>query len=306
MKTKLNTANIEKLVKNLVTFSKKNIPTILMAGSVVGFWSAGILLVKQAPKAKEAVDAEEAKRVEENKEPMKQYEKAGVYARYCWGPLLLGTGASAMSIASHKIDLSRLAEMVMLTKLYKEDGEKLKQQFLKKYGQEELDELKNDILIEEYPDEKLQELTSHYGSQGQTLFIDVVTGAKWSDSMINVMNGINTFDDHMRELYDKEVKRQLPFDMPWNVEYNDPEIYAKERIDIFLEMIGEHLGDKCDLGIGDLLEFRCYSDGDLLKPDRILTYEKYINPETKIPQVCFIDYREYLAPSSELLERYSY
>ena len=83
------------------------------------------------------------------------------------------------------------------------------------------------------------------------------------------------------------------------------DIYSSERLDIFLEDIGEADDVIEDSGLGDLLEFRCYSDeSDLLRPKEILKYKQYLDPESGVPKVCFLDYREYLAPSSELLERY--
>lgn len=291
---KINPAAIENLFKNAVTYSKKNLPSFLVAGSIVGFWSSGIWLVKQAPKAKEEIDLKEASQ----NESMKPIEKAGVYAKHCWGPAVVAAGSTVMSVAAHKIDLSRLAEMVMLTRFYKDNNGKINTPLLKPDNEKE-----------EYTEENVKNLVKEYSSTGKTLFIDKVTGVKWTGNLVDVINGIHQFNEHMNNLYKSEAKRQLPFyakDVPFDLTVDDIDIFAKERFDVFLESIGEEPDNAMDLGIGDLLEFRCYSDGTLLKPEQILTYDKYVDPYTGVPQVCFIDYAEFLAPSSELLERYSF
>ena len=143
---------------------------------------------------------------------------------------------------------------------------------------------------------------------GNTLIIDSVTGAQWKGNIVDVMNGIAESNDTLREEYLKAKKRVCAFsakDGPHSEDDFDPEVYGTLSVDEFLDLLGMPMAfDDDTLKIGSLLEFRSYSNSDLLKPNNILRYKPYTAPGEDIPKVCFLDYSELLGPSSELLERY--
>lgn len=305
----LNLNWIKQAAKGAVAFSKKNLPSIMIGGSIIGFWITAILVAKEAPNAQKEIEYEENKRKEDEKEPLNVKDKAVIYGKHCWIAGACGMASTGLAIGAHKIDLSRLAEMYMLTQFYRDDSDRLRKAILKKPdGEKELASLKNDIIEDDYPEEKVKEIVSTAQGDGKTLFIDTVTGAKWKGNIVDVMNGITRFNEHMRTMYSQEFKRELPFAVcdgsPHYSGMEDIDIYAREEVNVFLEEIGEAEG-LSTIGLGELLEFRAYrGDSDLLKPNNILTYKKYMDPENTHPYLCYIDYREYLAPSSELLERY--
>ena len=302
---------VKKVAKGAITFSKKNLPSIMIGGSIIGFWTAAIIVARKAPDAKKEIEYEDNKRKEDGKEPLNWKDKTVIYGKHCWSAGAIGLASTGLAIGAHKIDLSRLAEMYVLTQFYKDDGEKLKKAILKKPdGEKELASLRNDIINEEYPEEemrKMKEWLPDVPGKGSTLFIDEVTNKRWNGNIVDVMNGIQSFNELMKGYYSKEWKRKMPFyaadGSPHHAD--DLDIYARERLDVFLEYIGETDEVIDDSGLGDLLEFRCYSDeSDLLRPKEILKYKQYLDPDSGVPKVCFIDYREYLAPTGELLERY--
>ena len=306
----LNLDYIKKFAKGAITFSKKNLPSIMIGGSIIGFWTCAVMVAKSAPKAQKEIEYENAKRGEDDKELLNWKDKAVIYGKHCWGAGALGLVSTGLAIGAHTIDISRIAEMYMLSQFYKDDGEKLKQQILKKKdGEKELKELRKGAIEDQYDDEmqKMDEWISDVPGEGSTLFVDTVTDKKWRGNIVDMMNGIQRFNERMRSGYKKEWKRNFAFYVSDGSPHKncDPDFYYKEDLNIFLEDIGESDEVISDSGIGNLLEFRCYSDdSDLLKPNMILTYKKYLDPETGIPAVCFIDYHEYLAPTGELLERY--
>ena len=211
----LNLEWIKKAAEGAVTFSKKNLPSIMIGGSIIGFWTAAILVAKNAPKAQKEIEYEENKRKEDEKDPLNWKDKAVIYGKHCWTSGALGFAATGLAIGAHKIDLSRLAEMYMLTQFYKDDGEKLKKAILKKSdGEKELTGLRNDIIDEDYPEEEMKQMKDwlpQVPGDGGTLFIDTVTNKRWYGNIIDVMNGIQSFNERLKSDYTKAWKRKIPF-----------------------------------------------------------------------------------------------
>jgi hypothetical protein len=292
---------LSKAARGAVTFSKKNLPTIMLGASIIGFWTSIVMIAREAPKAKEELDSQP--------EPASFKAKAIVYVKHCWKGGLVGIASTAVGIGAHHINLERLAGAYMLTQFYKEDGEKLKKQILKKEGGEkELENLKKAALEEDFPDDAVKSFVEKTDGNGNTLVIDTVTGARWKGDIVTVMSGIAESNDELRDDYVKAKKRASPFsakDGPHSDNDYDPEIYGSLSVSDFLENIGMPTNFDVDgLKIGSLLEFRCYSTSDLLKPKHILRYKPYTAPGEDAPKVCFLDYSDLLGPSSELLERY--
>ena len=306
----LNLEWIKKAAKGAVTFSKKNLPSIMIGGSIIGFWTAAILVAKNAPKAQKEIEYEENKRKEDEKDPLNWKDKAVIYGKHCWTSGALGIAATGLAIGAHKIDLSRLAEMYMLTQFYKDDGEKLKKAILKKSdGEKELTGLRNDIIDEDYPEEEMKQMKDwlpQVPGQGGTLIIDLVTNKRWTGNIIDVMNGFNKFNERMRNGYAKEQAYNNAFRAKDGGPYDyDPDVYYAESLNILLEDIGESDEVISDSALGKLLEIRCYSaEGDVLRTSQVLKYRQYLEPDSGLPKVCFLDYHEFLAPTSEILERY--
>ena len=300
----LNFDWITKAARGAVAFSKKNLPSIMIGASIAGFWASVFLIAKDAPKAKAEIEDAEVE--------LDFKDKAIIYGKHCWPGIVTGVASTGLAIGAHKIDLSRLAEMYMLTQFYKEDGEKLKKQILKQEnGEKELDKLKKAVIEEKYPESVVDSYIQEAPGEGGTLFIDTVTGARWKGNIVEVAEGLGAANEFLRDDYKKAYKRMYggPFgasEGPHADEYA-PEVYGSLPLDEFLDFIGCPIDpgyDRGTLGIGNLLEFRCYSDSDLLKAKQVLYYKPYILTGESAPKVCFLDYQELLGPSSELLERY--
>lgn len=297
----INLTWISKAYGSAVAFSKKNLPTIMIGASIVGFWTSIVMIAKEAPKAKAEIEEKG------NDLPFK--DKAIIYGKHCWKGGLIGLASTGLGIGSNHINLERLAGAYMLTQMYKDDGEKLKKQILKQEsGEKELNNLKKAILEEDYPDDVVDSYIHEASGNGHTLFIDKVTGAKWMGNIVDVMHGIDAANEALRDDYEKAFDRANPFfskDGPFR---DDPglDVFGTLPVDEFLDMIGFDINISYGetMKLGELLEFRSYSRGNLLKPSQILEYKNYIAPGTDQPKVCFLDYFDLVGPSSEILERY--
>ena len=298
----LNFAWASKAARGALAFSKKNLPSIMVGASIAGFWAAIIFIAKDAPKAKEEIESKG--------EDLKLKDKTIIYVKHCWRGMVTGLAATGLGIGAQGINIERLAGAYMLAQMYKDDGEKLKKQILKEEdGPKKLENLKKAVLEEDFPDDVVDSYIQTAPGNGNTLFIDTVTGAKWMGDIVDVMSGINEANELLRDEYNKAYKRVYKgafsaSEGPHYDEYN-PEVYGTLALDEFLAMLGmdTEVGYE-SIKLGGLLEFRLFSDSNILKPSQILDYKKYKDASGN-PKVCFIrNYDELLSPTSELLERY--
>ena len=231
----LNFSWVSKAARGALAFSKKNLPSIMTGASIAGFWVAIVLIAKDAPKAKEEI--------EEKGEDLKLKDKAVIYVKHCWRGMVTGLAATGLGIGAQGVNIERLAGAYMLAQMYKDDGDKLKKQILKQEdGPKQLENLKKAVLEEDFPDDVVDSYIQTAPGNGNTLFIDTVTGAKWMGDIVDVMSGINEANELLRDEYNKAYKHIYggPFSAkegPHHDEYN-PEDYGTLALDEFLTMLG--------------------------------------------------------------------
>lgn len=319
-KLNLSWGKLKTLAAGVLASGKKNAPTIMTAGSVVLGWTAAYIFWKQGRKAEKKIEYEESllnadldcdTPLEDlRKLPVK--EKVVIYIQYCWMAALLGVGSTGLAIGANGLNLSRLTEMALLTQFMTDKDEK-QQKLIEKLkgevGDKRYAEMRDEIREEQFPHDEVMEAVTEAPANGQTLFIDVVTGKKFRRSILDVTNGIAEFNERLKDRRKDAIKKRVGdaffvmSDMPWGADEDAcVDIYSSIDVEVFLQCIGEIEG-KNEARIGDLLEFRYYGGGDPVKANQILEYKKYVDPDSGFPVVCYIDYSDLLAPSSELIER---
>lgn len=311
---------IKGLAAGLLASGKKNAPTLMTAGSVVMGWTAVYIFWKQGRKAEKKIEYEESllnadldsdTPLEDlRKLPIK--DKFVIYLQYCWMAALLGAGSTGLAIGANGLNLSRLTEMALLTQFMtdKDDKQqKLIEKLKAEVGEKKFVEMKDELREEQFPRSEVMDAVTAAPANGQTLFIDVVTGQKFRRSILDVTNGIAEFNERLKDRRKDAIRKRIgdafyvSSDMPWGVDEDAAsDIYSSMDVEVFLKCIGEITG-KNEARIGELLEFRYYGGGDPVKQNQILEYKNYVDPDSGFPVVCYIDYSELLAPSSELIER---
>lgn len=321
-KFNLNMDTLKKFGAGLLASGKQNAPSLMVAGSIILGWGAAYIFWQQGRKAEQKIAVEEMK-LNEDKDsdiPLDQLEKlpvrdkAIIYLQYCWMAAVMGVGSTALAIGANKLNLSRLAEMALLTQFMNSKDEKQKQLIEKLKGevsQKKFEEMKDEIREEQFPKSEVLAAMTEAPGNGTTLFIDCVTRNRWRGNIMDVTNGIAEFNSELKSKRQDAIKKRLgdafyvSSDSPWGLEDEDnmSEVYSAIDADEFLKAIGETDYDNT-ARIGELLEFRYYGGADPVKPVDILEYKNYEDPSTGLPVVCFIDYTELLSPSEELMDRH--
>lgn len=315
----MSLSKLEAFGKGLLAFGSKN-KTAIMTGSGIALGWVGVYLFwKESRDADKVIEAKEAElnknivAVDENgnptgEEPVKlsKKEKALIYGERCLPAILCGAGSTFLSLYSHKLDLDEITKYALLAKFYQEKNDGLEKQILKeKDGDKKLEKFKQGAREEKYPVEELKHGMDDVKGEGRTLFVDTVTGGRWKGDVTDMTMRITDFNSHMKELWAKKMKRLMgdAFYVSDNPYPEDENIYVSEELETFLDMIGE--SDYVPKGkMANLFEFRQYAGGDLLRPAAILKYKEFMDPDTGVPKMCYIDYEDFLAATSELQERY--
>ena len=314
-------SKLKTLAAGLVASGKKNAPTLMTAGSIIAGWVGVYIFWKESRKVEQKIEFEEALLnadedidiLPEERKKLPTKEKLILYAQYCWPAAVLGLTSTGLAIGANSINLSRLAEMALLTQFMTDKDEKQKKLIEKlkgEVGDKKFLEMKDELRDEEYPREDILKEVEKIGvGSGKTLFIDQVTGNHFTADILDVTTGIANFNSRLKEKRTKAVRDRMgdaffSSDNPWSLDLDkESEVYSTLDVSVFMQCIGETPSDE-DAGIGELLEFRYYGGGgDVVKPNQILQYKKYTDPESGLPVVCYLDYRELLSPTSELLER---
>ena len=321
--SKLDMSWLKRTVQSGIAFGRKNAPSIMTGGSILIGWSAVYLFWKESRKADKQIADEEEKLAEvieiiieneetgdrkEKKPELKKKEKALIYLKHCWPALAMGLGSSGLAIWAHKMDLSRLAEMYMLTQFLEEkDGkkddliEKLKGELGVKKSEKAEDELRKERL----PDEEVKEVANYIPGEGRTLIIDETTGVRFRSDVEKIKDGIRDFNESIRSEYNDYLKKKLggAFSVVSEMTpFPDTDIYLTAPLNKFLGYIGE-LTEGKGHGVGDLMVFRY--DGrseNCVNAEDILRYRDFQDPETGIAAICYLDYSWCLTPSNELME----
>ena len=322
------------VAKNVLIFGNKNLPSLMVGGSVGTGWLGVYMFWKESRAAEAEIREREEVVVSTQTEDdtifeelgsseLEFKEKAIIYAKHCWPSATMGVVSTVLAIWAHKIDLSRLAEMYVLTQFLEEKSgrqEKLIDKLKGEVKESKVEKFEREILEEEYPDDDILDLIDDVPGDGTTLFIDRVTHVKFRADIMGVMDGIEDTNDKLKSKRETAIKTKgiNKYRDPFFVAENSPfpsvdkildadseeykSIYSSVSLSYFLKAIGE-IDQDDEARLDDLLEFRYYGGGRLLKPKNILIYKQYKDPATGVPAVCYIDYTEYLSPSYELLER---
>lgn len=325
--SKLKSFNMEWLnnaVKSVITFGKKNATSLMTGGGIILGWTAVYVFWKESRDAEKAIEYQEKKLSEEKGEPTKLQtkEKFVIYLQYCWLSALMGLGSTGLSLYSHKLDLDEIAKVYMLSQFYKDKSETTKMEndrLKEEVKPKKLQEVEDEILEKQYPKDEIVKAMNNIPGKGATLFIDKTTKRKFKGDIVEVTKGIMRADEELKRGRKNKLQRLLnsPFyasdgvhgslmsDEAFDADEFSEE-YSSMSLNDFLDFIGEseYTDMSGEAGIGELLELRCYfCNGTTLEPSRIMHYKNYIDPESGIPAVCFLDYTELLNSSSELLER---
>ena len=296
-----------------LSFGRQNAPSLMTGGGILIGWVAAYVFWRQGRKAEEKIRAEEEKLNEDNESDapedqvkLPKKEKAAIYLQYCWTALALGIASSGLTVWAHKIDLMRLTEMVMVTKLLgkqNEDQEKLIEKMKEELGPKKAEKTIDKLLKEEYPDEELKKDAMTAPGNGRTLFKDLTRfDYKFKSNIENVKDGIYRFNQMMTKRWEKALRKELggPFFVSENSVYPDTPIYVEGTWNDFLECIGEPANDG---GIGENMVFIYNGSGMCVDPDDIMRYREFEDPDTGVAQFCYLDYFKYLKPSETLQNR---
>ena len=319
-------------------FGKRNAPSIMTGGGILIGWVAAYIFWKQGKKAEEKIREAEAElnkdipeESTEKRVELPKKEKLTIYLQYCWTALALGLGSTGLTIWAHKIDLSRLAEMYMVTQFLEkknEDQRKLLEKLKQEVSEKKIHELENDIVEEEYPDEELRrEVLSGRGT-GRTLFCDEKRfNFKFRSEIEDVKDGIIRFNEMMEKKLKKAIERELnrstkngdrrsleeKLKDPMYVSdcetpyadvspYPETPIFVEEPLDTFLDYIGCDDGTS---GLGNGLVIRYYSHGARINPysETVMNYRNFVDPATGIAQFCRLNYTDFVVPSISFEDR---
>ena len=323
--SKLDLSWVKKAVQSGVAFSKKNAPTIMTGGSILMGWTAVYLFWKESRKADAEIEETEEKLAEEETSvtiivdedgnehreeicpELQKKEKAFIYLKNCWPALVMGLGSSGFAIWAHEMDLSRLAEMYMLTQ-FLEDKDAKKDDLIEKLkselGAKKTLKVEDELRKEKLPDEKVKEIAKHIPGDGRTLIIDEVTGVKFRSDVEKIKDGIRDFNIMISNKYNEQMKKRFgdAFLAISDISpFPDADFYVAAGLNQFLQCIGEN--DK-DNEIGDLMEFRFYGMKETcINPEDILKYRDYQDPDTGVAAICYLDYGWALGASSRLIEQ---
>lgn len=314
-------------------FGKRNAPSIMTGGGILIGWIAAYIFWKQGKKAEEKIREEETALnvdIPEN-EPEKHVElpkkdKVAIYLRYCWMALALGLGSTGLTIWAHKIDLSRLAEMYMVSQFFEkksEDQEKMLEKLKEEVGNKKVHDLENDIIEEEYPDEELRrDVLSLKDDYGTTLFSDkTLFGMKFRSDIENVTDGIIKFNEMMEKKLKKAVEKELRNYKDNSLEeklkdpmyvsespysdvspYPDTPIFVEEPVETLHKFIGHEIDRSY---IGEKLVIRYYSHGARINPydSQYMKYKNFVDPTTGVAQFCELNYGDFVLPSIDFEDR---
>jgi hypothetical protein len=320
-----------------LAFGRRNAPSIMTGGGILIGWAAVYIFWRQGKKAEEKIRAQEAelnKDIPEDtpdaKKELPKKEKLTIYLQYCWMALALGIASSGLTVWAHKIDLSRLAEMYVVTQFLEkknEDQNKLMEKLKEEVGDKKLHDLENDIIEEEYPDEELRREVLSVKGTGRTLFCDEARfNFKFRSEIEDVKDGIIRFNEMMEKKLKKAIEAELnesakdknkslkeklkdpmyvsTSELPYEdiSPYPDTPVFVEEPLDTFLDYIGCEDGSSY---LGSALVIRYYSHGARINPysETVMNYKNFTDPATGVAQFCRLNYSDFVVPSIELEDR---
>jgi len=193
-----------------LTAGKKNAPTLMTAGSVILGWTAAYFFWKQGKKAEKKIEYEEERLNADldSDTPLSELrhlpkkDKFIIYLQYCWMSLAMGIGSSALAIGANQLNLSRLAEMALLTQFMTnkdEDNKKLIEKLKKEVPKKKVREIENEQIHERVDSDKIVGILKEMMEENddRTLFIDDVTGETLKSYNEPVKQGLSRANDYL-------------------------------------------------------------------------------------------------------------
>lgn len=186
---------------------KKNAPTLMTGGSIVIGWTAVYMFWKQSRKAEKAIEnqeftlnaSEDADRPLDQVEKLSKKEKFVIYLQYCWSSALMGVLSSALAIGANQLNLSRIAEMALLTQMIGEKDEK-QQKLIDKLKDalpnKEVEKIELENCAESVDEDAVKARLKEMIDKGdtRTLFVDVFNDDMKELDQATVTNGIEDFN----------------------------------------------------------------------------------------------------------------
>lgn len=269
----------------IVKSGKQHLPTILTVTGVLGLWSAGVWGAVSYQKAKEKINIAMKASLKSGNldEAPDRLEQIKIIAEYCWRPALLATVSTVGIFHANKLNVSKIAGLTMLWQGAKNEidavqnrvdngeNEELKNGDLKKARQKNHEDF--------YEKNPVKGCSDVYETRnGNTLFVDMFSGAKFHSSIMAVNSAITELNTRLTE---------------------DQYVSLEEFYDI-LDL--DYSTRKC----GQFAAFRLKSMKDVIHPNQILDWKDYVDPTTGEPRICFIDYIRFLTPSDDFIEGDAY
>jgi len=305
-------SKLEGMAKSVWAFGRKNAPSLMIGGSLVVGWSAVYVFWKQSKKAEQKITAEEEKRKSQSDDNadtvLPKKEKAIIYFQYCWPSLLMGLASSGLAIGAHKIDLSRLAEVYVMTQFLEKkngDQEELIDRLKAELGGKKTEKVENEIFEEKHPQEHMKHEFDTLEGSGRTMFIDKCNFEhKFKGDIEDMRDAIYKAQQILDDRLERKAKRILgdAFYSAKDSPYPEMDIYAEMTLVEFLQIIGEmdNYSDDCILGNFNVI--RVTYGGERLDPNVIMDFKRYRDPQTGVPQICYLNYARYLRPSDDFIE----
>ena len=339
MKLNFDISKLKAYGASILASGKKNAPTIMTAGSVIFGWIGVYIFWKESKKAEQKIQFEEAlmNGDKDSDAPIEEIQTLSVkdkfiiYLQYCWPSALFGLGSTALTILANRINLSRIAKMALLTKFMTDRNEKqntLINELKEEIPEKKVRSIEQEIFHEEADEDAIIAKMKQMVKDGdtRTLFIDRFTGQIFSNDILSVTNGIESFNDQLVKKRAEVVRTKSkhlrnercdPFyassdDPWWNDDLTEEQlreldsIYSTFDVTEFLYSIGE-ISRTDKLRLGELMEFRCFGEDSTVKQASILkydkTYKQFFDKGEEVPEVCVLDYSDLLYPSYEFIER---
>ena len=288
--SKLNFSTVENTFRIIKKYGKQHLPEILGVTGIGLSIYAKYLTAKEAIKADKAIAAEKERRKieaeEDDIEPeeLTRWETCKIWLEYCWPSMVVETGSIVCIGSAFKITAGKIMSMTMLYQAAKTEAQGLREGVVNRDGKAALHHIEHDMRKNRWDKENLDSGGIWETGKGNTLFIDLYTGAKFHSSISHVNTAITELNTMLQETQGYEACGY--------VELTD-----------FLELLGESSRQrKC----GKNACFRYNSPRDVIHPTQIVDWDDYADPTTGEPRVAFIDYEKFLTPSDDFIEKRPY
>ena len=191
--------NVTRLFKHAGVVIKKNSPHILTAVGIGGMLSATVMAVKATPKAMQLIEAEKAKREEENLKPVEVVKVA-------WKPYIPAAVTTVVSIGclvgANTVHAKRTAALATAYKISETALKEYKEAAVEVVGEETAKEIKEKMVEKRF--EKVEEKDIKKGScsanpmpGGDVLFHDILFDQYFYSDELTVREAVLSINEEM-------------------------------------------------------------------------------------------------------------